>query len=100
MGVRGRSVQFWTPLAKACGASIELTRASHSENIAIIDYHKLLYEMTLSGPLCAMQSEEPCEPCELDLDTEWRELDALTVVDTIRPDQVAEKASSSHNLQG
>ena len=46
-----------------------------------------------------MQSEEPCEPCELDLDTEWRELDALTVVDTVRADQVAEKASSSNNAR-
>ena len=34
-----------------------------------------------------------CEPCdELDLETEWRELDGLVVVDTIRHDIIKEKA--------
>ena len=35
-----------------------------------------------------------CEPCDepLDLETEWRALDALAVVDTVRLDSVNEKA--------
>ena len=36
---------------------------------------------------------EECEPCAaLDLETEWRELDALPVVDTVRHDVVKESA--------
>ena len=41
-----------------------------------------------------MQCDEPCEPCEeLDLELEWRELDALVVVNTARSEVVRDKST-------
>ena len=40
--------------------------------------------------MAGTSTESPCEE-PLDLETEWRALDALTVVDTIRTDVVKEK---------
>jgi hypothetical protein len=40
-----------------------------------------------------MQSEEPCAPCELDLETEWRELDALAVVNIARSEVIKDKST-------
>jgi hypothetical protein len=40
---------------------------------------------------------EECEPCDvLDLETEYRELDALPVVDTIRSDKVADRSRGTN----
>ena len=35
--------------------------------------------------------EEPCEPCELNLETEWAELDALVCVNGAKPEVVKDK---------
>ena len=36
-----------------------------------------------------MEAAERCEPC--DIEAEWRKLDALAVVDTVRTDVIREK---------